>query len=462
MNDLFSRLTATLPHQVSNAGSEFIHQERHLGWLLLALLGIGATIGAGIFVMPGRIASLAGPAGIISIAVTSIYFCAVGNRYERFSSFLPTGVSAYSYSYHTLGELVAWVVGWGLFIEYFMGTAAVAIGFSEYLRTAFTFGLPEFWTGWSKSGRFGIDIIAVACILTVTTLLVVAGTRKPAWINAVMVVLKLALLTLFIGAGATSVDSENWRPFLPVGWSGVMQGAALFVFPFVGFDALYTFARESKSLRDTKIATFVCVIGVAVLYLLVFLVLTGLAPSFSASATGVMIPNSLFSGDESAAPLAKVLIASGHGFVARMIAIGAVIGLFNVVFVMIQGAPRIFRNMAEDGMLPQKFEDLKFGIIVTGVICAIFAAVVPFAEISEMMVLGTLVAFLAVGLGSLRLPGSTWVDYLSAFVVATCSVVLIFYLNPMVRQVYLVSCPLGLLIYFSYGYRHSRLRNESA
>lgn len=457
MNELFYRLTATIPTHAGNAGAGGNQPERHLGWLMLALLGIGATIGAGIFVMPGRIASLAGPAGIISIAVTSAYFCAVGNRYERFSTVMPDGVSAYSYSYHTLGELIAWVVGWGLFIEYFMGTAAVAIGFSEYLRTAVNFGLSEFWTGWSKIGHFGIDILAVACIAAVSALLITAGTRKPAWINAIMVTMKLALLALFVGAGVTSVASENWHPFLPVGWDGVMQGAALFVFPFVGFDALYTFARESQSLRDTKIATFVCVLGVAVLYLLVFLVLTGLAPSFTTNSTGVMAPNPLFSGDESAAPLAKVLIASGHTFVARLIAIGAVIGLFNVVFVMIQGAPRIFRNMAEDGILPPKFAELNFGIIVTGSICAIFAGAVPFAEISEMMVLGTLVAFLAVGVGSLRLPDSTWVDYFSAFVVSVCSIALIFYLNSMVRQVYLISCPLGLLIYFAYGFHHSRL-----
>lgn len=454
MSEVIARLTATLPND-SNQGRGESH--RHLGWLMLALLGIGATIGAGIFVMPGRIASLAGPAGAISIVVTSIYFCAIGNRYERFSAVVPHGVSAYSYTYHTLGELAAWVVGWGLFIEYFMGTAAVAIGFSEYLRTAINFGLPEFLCGWSKDGRFGIDLIAVSCVVTITVLLIKVGTHKPAWINAIMVGLKLTLLALFIGAGLTSINTANWQPFLPVGWNGVMQGAALFVFPFVGFDALYTFARESKSLRDTKIATFVCVLGVAVLYLLVFLVLTGLAPSFIKSDDGTITANPLFSGGESAAPLAKVLIATGHDWVAKLIALGAVVGLFNVVFVMIQGAPRIFRNMAEDGVLPHKFENLNFGIIVTGAICAIFAGFVPFAEISEMMVLGTLVAFLAVGAGSLRLPNLTWVDYLSAAVVIICSVGLVFYLNPMVRQVYLVSCPVGLVIYFAYGFRHSKL-----
>ncbi len=454
MNSVIERLTATLPNHVDHGRSE---SHRHLGWLMLALLGIGATIGAGIFVMPGRIASLAGPAGAISIAVTSIYFCAIGNRYERFSAIVPNGVSAYSYTYHTLGELAAWVVGWGLFIEYFMGTAAVAIGFSEYLRTAVNFGLPEFLCGWSKDGRFGIDLIAVSCVFSITLLLIKVGTHKPAWINAIMVGLKMSLLALFICAGATSINAENWHPFLPVGWEGVMQGAALFVFPFVGFDALYTFARESKSLRDTKIATFVCVLGVAVLYLLVFLVLTGLAPSFIKAPDGSVVSNPLFAGSESAAPLAKVLISTGHNVVAKLIAIGAVVGLFNVVFVMIQGAPRIFRNMAEDGVLPHKFENLNFGIIVTGAICALFAGVVPFAEISEMMVLGTLVAFLAVGAGSLRLPGKTWVDYLSATVVIVCSIGLVFYLNPMVRQVYLVSCPVGLVIYFAYGYRHSKL-----
>jgi APA family basic amino acid/polyamine antiporter len=454
MNAVVQRLTATLPNDANPSANE---SHRHLGWLMLALLGIGATIGAGIFVMPGRIASLAGPAGAISIVVTSIYFCAIGNRYERFSAVVPNGVSAYSYTYHTLGELVAWVVGWGLFVEYFMGTSAVAIGFSEYLRTAVDLGLPEFLCGWTKDGRFGIAIVAVGCVLTITLLLIKVGTHKPAWINAIMVGLKMTLLALFIGAGATSLNTENWHPFLPVGWTGVMQGAALFVFPFVGFDALYTFARESRSLRDTKIATFVCVLGVAVLYLLVFLVLTGLAPSFVKASDGTIIANPLFSGGESAAPLAKVLISTGHNLVAKLIAVGAVIGLFNVVFVMIQGAPRIFRNMAEDGILPHKFENLNFGIIVTGAVCALFAGLIPFGEISEMMVLGTLVAFMAVGAGSLRLPNLNWVDYLSAWTVIICSIGLVFYLNPMVLKVYLVSCPVGLVIYFAYGFRHSKL-----
>ena len=454
MNKVIARLTATLPNDANLGGSV---PQRHLGWLMLALLGIGATIGAGIFVMPGNIASLAGPAGMISIALTGFYFCAVGNRYERFSAVVPNGVSAYSYTYHTLGELAAWVVGWGLKIEYVMGTAAVAIGFSQYLRTAINFGLPVFWTGWSKDGKFGIDIFAVLCVLTITLLLIKVGTHKPAWINAIMVGLKATLLVLFICVGATSVYSENWQTFLPMGWDGVMKGAARFVFPFVGFDAFYTFARESKSLRDIKIGTFVCIFGVDVAYLLVFLVLTGMAPSFIHAANGELVANPLFSGDESAAPLAKVLIATGHTFVAKLIAVGAVVGLFNVVFVMIQSAPRIFRNMAEDGVLPHKFENLNFGIIITGGICALFAGVVPFAEISEMMVLGTLVAFLAVGIGSLRLPNLTWVDYLSAFIVIVSSIALIFYLNPMVRQVYLISCPVGLAIYFAYGYWHSKL-----
>ncbi len=454
MEQFLSRISATLPH---DPGSSADAPHRHLGWLLLALYGIGATIGAGIFVMPGTIATLAGPAGIYSFMIVGVYFCAVGYCYQRFSVVVPNGVSAYSYTYHTLGELWAWIVGWGLFIEYVFGTAAVAIGFSAYVKTACNLSwLPQFWRGPTEA-HSGIDIIAIACVGAVTLLITLVGTHKPAWINAIMVSLKLVLLSMFVVAGATTLNIHNWQPFLPRGWEGVMHGAALAVFPFVGFDALYTFARESKSLRDTKVATYVCVFGVAALYMLVFLVMTGLATSFIVDSSGSLVANPLLSGDESAAPLAKVMVATGHPWVATSIAIGAIAGLFNVVFVMLQGAPRIFRNMAEDGLLWRIFRNLIAGTIFTGIFCALLAGFVPFEKISELMVLGTLVAFLSVGIGILRLQNLKFGDYLAAAIVIVGSAVLMVYLNPLVLWLYFISCPVGLLIYFGYGYWHSNL-----
>ncbi len=474
MNQFFTRIMQTLPNDpgVSNDPAQ-----KHFGWLMLTLLGIGATIGAGIFVMPGMIAGLAGPSGIVSFLLTGAYFCAIGNRYERFSAVVPRGVSAYSYTYYSMGELLAWVVGWGLFIEYFFGTAAVAIGFSEYLRTALGFSLPQFWTGPTYE-HFGINIIAVLCVSAVTLLLVFASVHKSAKINAFLVGLKLALLLIFLVVGAASVNSNNWHPFMPMGWDGVLKGAALAVFPYVGFDALYSFARESKSISDTKMATYVCVGSVAILYILVMIVMTGMAPSFIVQPNGALMANPLFQGDESAAPLAKLLTATGNVWVAKFIAFGAVLGLFNVILVMLKGAPRIFRNMAEDGLLPPVFEkthsngNLVVGTAVTGVICSLLAGFVPFRDISEMMVLGTLVAFLFVGIGSLRLPPPELandptgikqaMDRLAAFVVIIFSGGLAFYLNPLVLKVYCITFPIGLVIYFCYGYRHSKLSVKSS
>ncbi len=442
---------------------------KHLGWVMLTALGIGATIGAGIFAMPGMIARKAGPAGILSFLITGLVIVAVSICYEKFAQRVKNGVSAYSYVYHSLGEIFAWIVAFGLFLEYSFGSSAVSIAWGEYLKNAIGYTLPAFWSGPATVNgefHFGINIVAVSVITVVTLILIFGGVSKSAKLNFLLVCLKLTLLVTFLAAGMRHINPANWQPFMPKGWEGVMRGAALAVFPYVGFDALFTFARESKSLTDTRKATYLCVGIVAFLYVTVMAVATGLAPCFSVGADGSLIENQLFVGSEAAAPLAKLLTAAGETWCAKFISFGAVLGIFNVLLVLCMGGPRIFRNMAEDGLLPPIFAKVNkgnptVGIALNGAIVALIAGLVPFGEIADMMVLGTLVAFIFVGIGALRLK---LVNPIVAIISAVGCLVLCFHLGETVLKVYCVSLPVGLIIYSLYGYKHSKLaaRNKAA
>jgi len=443
---------------------------KHLGWLMLTGLGIGATIGAGIFAMPGIIAGKAGPAGVLSFLITGLIILIVAICYEKFSRHMPHGVSAYSYVYNSIGELVAWVVAFGLFMEYSFGAAAVAIAWSVYLQTALDFKLDPFWMGSTMvkipatatspeqhTFTFGINIIAILVVVAITLILMFGGVSKSAKLNFALVILKMVLLAVFLVAGIGHVNPANWQPFMPLGLTGVLQGAAVAVFPYVGFDALYTFARESKSQKDTTLGTFLCVGIVAVLYVAVMAVATGLAPCFFDG--DITKPNPLFVGSEAAAPLAKLLTAAGEVWTAKLIAYGAVLGIFNVLLVLCMGGPRIFRNMSQDGLLPPIFKkshkgNPTFGILLNGILVAAFAGFMPFGEIADMMVLGTLIAFVFVCVGAWR---NKLVNPLLAIVGVIGCTVLAANLNPVVLQTYAITCPIGLLIYAFYGYRNSNL-----
>jgi len=446
-------------------GASSMDTPKHLGWLMLTAMGIGATIGAGIFAMPGMIAMKAGPAGILSFLITGVVILFVGICYERFSRVVPLGVSAYSYVYHSIGEVFAWIVAFGLFLEYSFGASAVSIAWSEYLKKALNYSLPAFWSGPSHINghfHFGINIVALSAVTVVTLICIFGGVSKSAKLNFLLVCLKLTLLLIFLVTGLKHINPANWFPFMPKGPVGVLQGAALAVFPYVGFDALYTFARESKSLRDTRWATYLCVGVVALLYVSVMAVATALAPSFFNGDPGR--PNPLFVGTEAAAPLAMLLGAAGENWTARLIAAGAVLGIFNVLLVLSMGGPRIFRNMAEDGLLPPIFMRTKrgnptFGLAINGLVVGGMAGFLPFGDIAEMMVLGTLVAFICVCIGAIRLKlVNRFIPILGA---AGCAL-LAANLGPVVWKVFSISLPCGLIIYMLYGRRHSKLAQTAA
>jgi basic amino acid/polyamine antiporter, APA family len=440
---------------------------KHLGWIMLTALGIGATIGAGIFAMPGIIANQAGPAGILSFLITGLVVVTVSMCYEKFAQRVTNGVSAYSYVYHSLGEVFAWVVAFGLFLEYSFGSSAVSIAWAEYLKNAIGYTLPPFWAGSATVNNefhFGINIVAISVVTVVTIILIFGGVSKSAKLNFFLVCLKLTLLVTFLAVGIRHVNPANWMPFMPKGWDGVIRGAALAVFPYVGFDALFTFARESKSVNDTRKATYICVGLVAFLYVTVMAVATGLAPCFIPGPDGTLVANQLFVGTEAAAPLATLLSAAGEQWCSKFISFGAVLGIFNVLLVLCMGGPRIFRNMAEDGLLPPIFAKVNkgnptVGIALNGVIVALTAGLVPFGDITHIMVLGTLVAFIFVGIGAWRLK---LVNPLVAIVCAVGCSILACNLESLVWMVYCVSMPIGLVIYFCYGFRHSKLAQRRA
>ncbi len=435
---------------------------KHLGWIMLTALGIGATIGAGIFAMPGMIAGKAGPAGILSFLITGFVIMMVAICYDQFSRRVTNGVSAYSYVYHSLGELFAWIVAFGLFLEYSFGSSAVSIAWGEYLKNALGYTLPQFWAGPTNGPdgfHFGINIVAVAVVTVVTLILIFGGVSKSAKLNFILVCLKMTLLVIFLVVGFKHVNPANWVPFMPKGVDGVLKGAALAVFPYVGFDALFTFARESKSLKDTRKATFLCVGIVAFLYVTVMAVATGLAPCFING-----VGNPLFVGSEAAAPLAKLLSNAGEEWTSKFISFGAVLGIFNVLLVLCMGGPRIFRNMAEDGLLPPIFQKTNkgnpvVGIALNGLIVALTAGLVPFGDIADMMVLGTLIAFMFVGIGAMRLK---LVNPIVSILCSVGCVILMFHLGHLVLQVYCITLPVGLLIYFFYSRHHSKLGKAAA
>jgi amino acid transporter len=432
---------------------------------MLTAMGIGATIGAGIFAMPGMIAMKAGPAGILSFLITGCVILFVGICYERFSRLVPHGVSAYSYVYHSIGEIFAWIVAFGLFLEYSFGASAVAIAWATYLKKALNFQLAPFWSGSTIVGaeyHFGINILALGAVIAVTLICIFGGVSKSAKLNFALVCLKLVLLTTFLATAFKHINPHNWFPFMPKGFTGVLQGAALAVFPYVGFDALYTFARESKSLKDTRLATYTCVTVVALLYVTVMAAACGLAPSFFDGDPSK--PNPLFVGTEASAPLAMLLSAVGETSVARLVATGAVLGIFNVLLVLSMGGPRIFRNMAEDGLLPPIFMKTNkgnpvVGLALNGIVVGSMAAFVPFGEITDMMVLGTLVAFILVCLGALRLK---IVHPAVALIGAIGCTILACNLGHTVYVVASCSLPIGLVIYFCYGRKHSKLNVPSS
>ncbi|MEP6492352.1 MAG: amino acid permease [bacterium] len=499
---------AILQAEAAAEGTE-VSLKRVLGALNLTMLGIGAIIGAGIFVLTGTAAAqYAGPAIVLSFVLAGLGCLFAGLCYAEFAAMIPIAGSAYTYGYATLGELVGWIIGWDLILEYLFGAATVAVGWSGYF-VAFIkelgVSLPTAWTqaplnvvgthtlvrnvmcvtpaGEAITAANGVcaagsvltpGIINLPAILLVglmTTLLVI-GIKESASFNNVIVFIKVAIVILVIGFGFMYVKPANWHPFIPpntgefghYGWSGIARGAAVVFFAYIGFDAVSTAAQEARNpQRDMPIGILASLAVCTVLYILMALVMTGLAHY-----QDLNVPHPVFVAIQAAGPALTWL--------TYFINIGAILGLASVVLVMLMGQPRIFFSMSRDGLLPAvfgkvhpKFQTPYITTIVTGTVAAAVAGFFPIALLGELVSIGTLLAFVIVCVGVMVLryarpniprPFRTpLVPIVPILGIAICGYMM--YTLPHDTWLrLLVWMALGLIIYFFYGLRHSRVGQD--
>jgi APA family basic amino acid/polyamine antiporter len=488
--------------------------KRSLGAFQLTLLGVGAIIGAGIFSTVGTAAAGgaehpgAGPAIVISFILTAITCGFAALCYAEFASMVPVSGSAYTYAYATLGELVGWIIGWDLIIEYAVGNVAVAISWSGYFQellrnVGINFpdwlctdyrsaaqGALQVAEAQAKGGSaavqalggailqaahalasaphlLGIPIVfnlpAFLIVMLITVVLVV-GIRESAWFNSAMVLLKLAIIAFFIIMGFFYVKTANWHPFMPNGYHGVFTAAAIIFFAYIGFDAVSTAAEETKNpKRDMPIAILSSLVACTFIYILVALVLTGMLP---------------WRQLDTAEPLATAFSALGLKWPTIIISLGAVFATTSVLLVFQMGQPRIFFSMARDGLLPQwaakvhpKYRTPHVTTWLTGIVVAVFASIANINEVVELTNIGTLFAFVLVCVGitilrykdpgrerPFRVPLGAW---LIPMLGAAFCVFLMFYLPPTSWWRFIGWLILGMSIYFSYGYTHSVVGRES-
>jgi basic amino acid/polyamine antiporter, APA family len=447
--------------------------KRSLTALDLTLLGIGAVIGTGIFVLTGTAAAnQAGPAIMMSYLAAGIACGFAALCYAEFASMVPIAGSAYTYAYASIGEIVAWLIGWDLILEYAVGSMTVAIGWSGYMQrllAGFGITLPVWMSGAPSAASPGtiINLPAVIIVLLIMILLVI-GIRESARFNAVIVSIKLAVILFFIAAGVTFVKPENWSPFTPYGWSGVTAAAAVVFFAYIGFDAVSTTAEEAKNpRRDLPIGIIASLVICTALYLAVAAVLSGIIPVVEYR-TNQQFLN---------APVAYALSVIGQDWAAGLVSIGAVAGITSVLLVMLMSQPRIFFAMSRDGLLPPGVSKVhpKFGTpyittIITCVIVAIVAGLTQIQTVGEMTSIGTLFAFMVVSAAVIilrfkrpeahrpfRVPGGLTFPVLG---IVSC---LWLMLNlPIITWVrFLVWLDIGIIIYWSYGRKNSPLVNKT-
>jgi APA family basic amino acid/polyamine antiporter len=437
--------------------------KRAVGLLDLTALGIGAVIGTGIFVILGEAIGDSGPAIILSFVLAGVTCMFSALSYAELASTIPVSGSAYTYGYATMGEFVAWIIGWDLILEYGVSVAAVAVGWGQYfndlLDTLFGLELPEKIATAPGEGAV-VNVPAVFLVVAVAVLLIV-GVRETARANTIMVFTKIGIVLLFIVLAATGFKSGNLTPFAPNGFGGMVDAAAVVFFAYIGFDAISTSGEETRNPgRDLPIAIIGSLTICTVLYILVAL---------TASAA---LPYKKLDGQE--APLAEVLRSLDFTWGATVISLGALVAITSVVLTVLYGQTRIMFAMSRDGLVPRAFGKLsatrRTPVRITatfGVLIAIIAAFVPLAEIAKLVNIGTLFAFVITNVGVIvlrrtrpDLERSFKVPFMPAFPII--GIVLAVYLMTRLEALtwlrFGVWLALGLVFYFVYGMRHSMLR----
>ena len=447
----------------SEEGGEGRGLKRAMGVWGLTALGIGAIVGTGIFVLTGKAAATsAGPAIVISFVIAGIVSALAALCYAELASTVPVSGSAYTYVYATLGELVAWIVGWGLILEYALGAATVAIGwsgyFSDFIGTTFGLHLPKALATNPFDG--GIVNLPAALIILLITGLLIRGTHESSTVNKIIVAIKLAIVFFFIIIGSRHINPANWHPFAPFGVSGIINGAGLVFFAYIGFDAVSTSAEEVRDpARDLPRGIIGSLLVCTVLYIAVSGILTGILPY-----ARLNVPS----------PVSYSLIAIGLGWAGAIVAVGALAGLTTVLLVLLYGQSRVFYAMSRDGLLPAMFSRVHdryrtpyLSSAIIGVVVAVVAAIGQLDVVANLVNIGTLAAFALVSAGVIilrrqqpdlkrgfRVPWSPVVPALSAL----GAVGLIFKGLPLLTIVsYCVWLVLGLGVYFGYSRRRSKL-----
>jgi APA family basic amino acid/polyamine antiporter len=445
------------------------------------MLGIGAIIGTGIFVLTGTVAAQnAGPAVVLSFVLAGVASIFAALCYSEFASLVPMAGSAYTYGYATLGELFAWIIGWDLILEYALGAVTVSIGWSGYVvsflrdigihipaqLSAARGTLVTLADGTQVAAIFNLPAVIIVGIVTI---LLVVGIRESANVNNVIVFVKVAVVLLFIVGAAHAINPANWHPFIPAntgirenfGWSGVVSGAGVVFFAYIGFDAVSTAAQEAKNpQRDMPIGIIGSLLICTVLYILV-----------SGIATGVMSYHDLDVPD----PIAVAADHVGLGWMSSLIKLGAIAGLSSVILVMLLGQSRIFWTMADDGLLPPfvsrvhpRFCTPWITSILTGIGVAIVSALFTVREAGSLVSIGTLLAFVIVSIGVLvlrirepELPRAfkTPLVWIVAPLGALSALYLMWFLPWRTWERLIIWFVIGMFIYFLYGVRRSKLAN---
>lgn len=367
---------------------------KNLAAVDLLMLGIGAVIGTGIFVLTGvAAAKYAGPAVPLSFILSGLTCALAGLAYAEFASIVPASGSAYTYAYASLGEFIAFIVGWNLILEYTVTSSAVAVGWSGYVVGLFAsagFVLPhELVAAPEEGGVFNLPAVLITLFLS---FLLVRGTKESVKLNRILVFVKLAAIFLFLVLAAPHVDATNWEPFLPFGYSGVVSGAAIVFFAYIGFDAVATTAEECRNAaRDLPVGIIGSLFICTLLYAVVAAVLTGVVP---------------YSMLDTAEPVAFALRHIGYNVGSAIVAVGAICGITTVLLVLLYGQSRIFFAMSRDGMVPanvckihRRFHTPYRVTILGAIFVSVIAGVFPIGMIAEMANIGTLSAFLIASIG---------------------------------------------------------------